>query len=356
MRKIIVLLLTLLIVISCSDEFSLAENDIDLTKDWEETVGVFSNLNLHDRKHYIRISRGFAGNNFFLSNTNPDSIYFDPSQIEVNLYKIRVHQIVDGIITEADTLGVYPCRDTILPKDTLGMFYTDEVPLWYAETKAFSVTNADDLYVGLQIITPNREISSFTNMIPETEFVYPNQFLPRFPIENNTFDARIRLPRLSQIYRVEGNCSYFEITKINGITDTTLKTFNFLVGSRRINDPVEDYGETYLWRVSTDIFYSGIERDVLQNGDTVNTIARILDGISFSGYAGNADLALISTGLSVISGFSDEPIHFSNIRNGLGYFSAFAQFNTKKFPYSYETIDSVVNAYGGKYYFRRDYE
>jgi hypothetical protein len=353
MRKTIILLLSLLFVLACSDEFSLSKTDIDLTKDWEEAVGVFSNLNLHNNNHYIRINRGFAGNNFFLHNTNPDSIYFDPSQIDVTLYKIRVHNIFDGEITDADTLGIYECRDTVLYKDANGMFFTEEVPLFYAQTRDFKVTNADDLYVGLEVNTSNRKITSYTKLVPITEFTYPNQFLPKFPIEDFTFDAEIRLPRGSQIFQVEGNCIYKEVTRINGVNDTLTRTFKMNIGTHRVGSPVEDLGVRYKWRVSTELFYGGLEQDVRENGDTINTIARVMEGIYFSAYAGNADLALASTSSIINTGFSDQPANFSNIKNGFGYFSAFIQFNTKKFELTDGTIDSVVSVYGNKYFFKR---
>jgi hypothetical protein len=152
---------------------------------------------------------------------------------------------------------------------------------------------------------------------------------------------------------VEGLCSYYEVTRINNQTDTVLRTFSFLMGSHNEPDPVVNYGADFRFRESTELFYGGLERDILQNGDTVNAIARYLDGIYFRLYSGNADLALLTNSGSLSSGFNTESIVFSNVDNGLGYLSAYEEVKTKKFPYSPDTEDSVISAFSYKYNFQR---
>ena len=357
MKKLLFLLLTVLYILtSCDEEFDLFSSELDLVEDWQETVGVYANINSTDNIHYVRINRGFAGNNFFLANTNPDSIYFNPTDVQVTLYKLRVNSMFDGEILSADTLGAFVCKDTLIPKDTSGMFSTEFVPVFYTQTKEFSVSNSEDLYLGLEVITPRKIITSHTKIIERPRFDYPNTYLPRFPIEKNTFDVKLRLPISSQIYRVEGYCSYYEITRIDGIRDTTLRTFSFLMGTYQAFQPLTVSGEIHHWRESTELFYGGLERDVLKNGDTINTITRMLDGIYFKTYIGNADLAMVFSGISIFSGYSTEPTIYTNIHEGLGYLTSYAEKNTQKYFFTYPTEDSVISAYGYKYHFVKNYD
>lgn len=339
---------------TCSDEFSLMEKELSLTKDWQETVAVFANINLSGNIHYVRVNRGFGGENFYLSNTDEDSIYFNASDLSVKLYKIRVNDFDGDEISDADTLGTYICRDTIIEKEEDGNFSTENVKLFYVETNEFSVSDATDLYVGLEVLTPSKKVTSYTKIVDGGGFIKPNPQAPNFAIENATFDIQIRLPLYSQSYRVEGLCSYNEVRQINNNKDTVLRTFSFLVGTHNVANPIIDYGNSFEWRQSTELFYGGLESDIIRNGDTVNTIARFLDGVRFRIYSGNADLALVTIGGSISSGFNTESIAFSNVNNGLGYLSAYEQFTTKKYPYSDDTQDSVVNAYGYKYYFKKN--
>ena len=353
-RIILFIFLLFTTITSCKDEFSLFETEIELLSDWDEAVAIYANINLTGGKNYIRVNRGFLVDNFFVANTNMDSIYFDPSQVEVNLYKLRVYDLdINGIIS-ADTLRMYRCRDTLIDKDSTGNFSTEKVQLFYTETKGFKVNNAEDLYVGIEVVTPNNVVKSHTKIVETSRFIKPNQFGLPFEFENTTFDLQIYQPKYSQLYKSTATCSYKEIIRIDGQIDTIIKSFTFFVGVHRESTMIVDDEESHLWRDSTSLFHISLEEDILENGDTVNTIKRLLNDVYFSGYAGNADLALVTSISPSGTGFNVEPTNYSNVQNGYGYCSAYARFNSIRFEYSYGTKATVKELFGDKYFFGID--
>jgi hypothetical protein len=351
MRRIAFLLLvSLFLFVSCTDEFKLSETDVKLTDDWEETIAVYANFNAEDTIHFIRINRGFGSENFFSGNTNPDSIYFDPSEISVTLYKMRVNSIYNGIIESADTLSVFECQDTLISKESSGSFSTEKVPVFYVETEEFSENNVDDIYIGLEVITPKKKVTSFTKAVGNSYFEIPNPHYDAYRVEfhEDYIEVQPRLPQYTQIYNVEVICTYFEIMS-NG--ERVPKSFSIGAGTKLEEFPVTTPRSGIVYRVNSDLFYEGLERDILENGDMVNTVNRTLGRVYFSCYAGNNDLALASEGSTLSTGFSAEPLGFSNINNGYGMFSFYRHFESNPYRFSEDCLTAVLERFGIKYGF-----
>jgi hypothetical protein len=347
------LFFSIIVLLSCSDEFNLFEDQLSIMDSWKETAAVYANINMNGNKHFIRVNRGFTSENYYDSNTNPDSIYFNSSEIEVRLFKLKVNSIYENQILDADTLEVYYCNDTIIEKDSIGSFSVANVVLYFAETNNFSVNVSDDLYIGLEIITPENKITGHTKVIESSEFLNPGNELTAFPIINNTFDVEIVKPIGSHLINLECVCTYKELVEIEGIREIFTKEFSIVIGSIVESRPIESY-ERFLCRVNTGVFYKAIEVDILTNGDTVNTIARAMDKVFFRAVAGNEDFAIFhSFSSGMVSGFSQDLPTYSNINNGVGFVSGYNMFDSKKLQLSYETIDTIINLYGDKYYFQR---
>jgi hypothetical protein len=89
------LLLTLafgLLISSC-------DNSLDILDEYKETPIVYGLLNKNDTVHYVRIQKGFLGEgNALLMAQYADSIYYDTSEVELNVYSVINGQQTDTIL------------------------------------------------------------------------------------------------------------------------------------------------------------------------------------------------------------------------------------------------------------------
>ena len=349
-RIIVILLLLIISFASCSDEFDLFRDEISLIDDYEEVALVYSNINIYDTLHYVRVGRGFAVENFTEYATNLDSLYFDPNEITVNTYVIKVHEMQNNTIIEADTLAVYKCHDTIIDIQNSGQIGSTQFPIYYFVEKRLSNFGFDDTYLGVEVITSKKKTYSHTKMVDGAKFEL-SQYAATFPIENNTFDVWLVPPLHSQRLLVKMYCQYFEVKITNGRLDTVYYTFDVdITDDTYLNEIEEEKVVTY--RNNTSIFYNALARDIIENGDTVNTIFRKMHKLYFKSQASNRDLMQASTILNFNGiGFNDMPIYYSNIHNGLGFFSSYGVSGTRKFYYSQRTVNTVIDLYGQKYLF-----
>jgi hypothetical protein len=353
MRNFVYLLfMVILSYTSCNDEYSLTETDVDLIDDWEETIAIYSNINVEDSVHFVRVCRGYTSNDFFVGHTNPDSIYFDPSDLDVILYKIRVNNIYDGMIEDADTIGTYYCRDTLIHKDSTGYFTTEKLPVFYVISNDFKGTEVDDLYLGVEVVTPNSRVTSYTKIVGTREFKRPDTSNPYVFADFSEAGYLVmpEFPFYSQIFLCEATCSYVEV---KGDGEIVPKSFTFYVGSSKLDFPVSHFGPYGAFVARSDLFYRGLERDILKNGDTINTLKRGLNRIYFTCYAGNADLALALESNVLSTGFTTDMINYSNVLNGVGLFTSYRQIDTDKIGFTENTYDTLISKYGDKYRFVR---
>jgi hypothetical protein len=325
---------SLLFFTNCTDEFSLIEKDFDITGDWEEVTAVYANICPQKEINYLRINRGFSVDNFFTCNTNPDSIYYDPESIVVTVHKLD----------DDDTIATYVCRDTLLLKDSSGNFNTEFVHLHYFKSSNLFNGSESNVDFGFSIKTPHKTVYSRTNLLKPIELLSVTPGVTHLGFLSNHFQFRIGFYKGVQVIEAEGFSSFFEKRITGNGFDTVRIEYSFPVGRSYYDNPISyNYGQrTYYVTFGT--FFSALERAILVQGDTLNTVERWMDGVYFSAYSGNNDFAIVQSFFNSIStGFTDEFQSYSNINNGVGFLSAYSEVESQKLKYTLKARDTIAS-------------
>lgn len=97
LKLFLFLLSGLLVLASC-------ENEIDVNADWRDVPVVFGLLNIDDTEHFLRVSKVFLGEGDALAFAqNPDSIYYNPNDIEVKVEELINSNVARTWILEPRT-------------------------------------------------------------------------------------------------------------------------------------------------------------------------------------------------------------------------------------------------------------
>jgi hypothetical protein len=267
----------------------------------------------------------------------------------VTIYKLRVNNIHNGLIEDADTIGTYICHDTLIPKDSIGFFVTEKVPAYYFETNETFEQELEDIYLGLEIITAKKRITSYTKIVGISHFHKPNPNSSNYVIQFDEpdIDIQVGYPLYSQYIGLILNCTYFEVM---GNGERVSRSFSIVAASETLDMPVMQVGVSNNFEIDSESFYQGLLSDLRTNGDTINTAYRTLGKVCFMLYSGNSDLAMALRS-NMATGFSTEPMNYSNVFNGLGTFSSLRVIKTEEYDYSYKTRQIVKERFGFKYGF-----
>ena len=344
-RLVPVLFALSFLFVGCTDEFDLINDEVSIADGYKKTIVAYANFSPSNEYHYVRVNRGFSAENFYVGANNQDSIQFAPGEVDVRVYRIKNN----------DTVKTYFCRDTIINKPESEYFNTGNVILYYfQEPNLLGNNTSGNIKLGLEVIVGEKIVTGQTTAIKDFNFRYPPNSInfPGVEFEGKNFRVEINKPENSQAYKVTGIGRYIEIIEDSDDNDTTLHTFTFTVGQSIENIPATEVG-SMAYLPSSGIFYDALERDVLQNGDTINAIKRKFVDVAYQAIAGNSDLALAQQSNSPYSGFHDNETTVSNIVNGLGLFSAYNMTQTRYYELTLPTIDSIITLYGNKYKFVR---
>lgn len=336
--------------VSCTDEFKLFNDEVDLFDNYKDVIAVYSNICVYDTLHFIRVQKGFIAYNVDEVDNNPEIIYFNPDSIIVKVYIIKSHLIIDNQFVMADTLKTFYCNDTLLV-DEVNDNGSSPIQAFYFESDELTKYGFDNVYLGLEVKKDDKIVNAHTQIVDGLTFVY-SPYASSFPLEDNTFNVEIKKPVNAQKILAKMYFQYYEMKNINGDLAPITKTFEVVLDDFVLNDPVR-VPENATITNYTDLFYDNLERDILTNGDTINTIFRRLHKVYFTSMVGNHDLALVSN-LPTFEGttFNDNQNYYTNINGGLGFFSCYGTSETKKFYYSIQTVNKVLELYGQKYLFR----
>jgi len=339
------LFVLVVLFIGCTDEFDLLNDEVSVADGYQKTVVAYANFSPSNEYHYIRVNRGFSAEDFYAGANNQDSIQFAPEEVDVRAYRIKNN----------DTIKTYFCRDTVIDRPESDYFYTGSIILYYfQEPNLLGNNTSGNIKFGLEVRVEEEIVTAQTIAIKDFNFRYPPNSInfPGAEFEGKNFRVEINKPENSQAYKVSGVGRYIEIIDNAGDHDTTLHTFSFLVGQTIETRPATGSGsKAYL--PSTGIFYDALERDVLQNGDTVNATKRKFLDVAYKAIAGNSDIALAQQSNNQYTGFHDNETTVSNMVNGLGLFSAYNMTQTRYYELTLPTVDSIIALYGFKYKFRR---
>jgi hypothetical protein len=343
-------MMLLLGISNCTDEFSLFDDEFSLTASYLEVAIINSNICLDCDKHYIRVQRSFIADDFTQYAHNMDSLYYDSDEIEVNAYIIRANLIEEGQVIDADTLRKYECRDTIINIDETGYIGVENLQIFYFTASNLKSFGFNETYLCVEVKNDENKYYAHTKIVDNIKYEL-SQYANTFPIEYNTFDVSMQIPKYTNRYIATMNCRYIELRHINGVLDTVEHTLGFPVADVTYNSPT-NHTESATYRLSVSSFYSAMEKHVVQFGDEENAISRRLLNVYFSSFVFNEDLLLVNNALQYeINGFSTTPTYFSNIENGLGCFSAYGKSDTRNYYFTSRTIRQFIAAVGDKYLF-----
>ena len=99
MRKNVIFIITLFLLSAC-------ETDFDVVANWEDNTIVYGLLEANQDTHYVKIYKAFLGaENALVMSGEPDSIYYNSSDIEVH---------VNEYLPSGSLNNTYTLRDTTL--------------------------------------------------------------------------------------------------------------------------------------------------------------------------------------------------------------------------------------------------
>jgi hypothetical protein len=344
MRRFILLIVLFLFLTgfeTCSDEFSLLKDEVSLIDDYKEVVVVYSNICPQSNLNFIRINRGFAVENFYDENTNPDSIYFDPDEISVIAYKLN----------GTDTLETYLCRDTLIPKDTSGHFTTDLVPAYCFDSRIDNHENEDNMDIALEIKTSKSFVNAKTSLLRKPILINYGDYTTQFNFVRNLSRIITSIPKNSQIVSLKATCNYFEYRNFDDYLDTVKISFTIDIGEVFFDFPI-GANTTYNFNMYNIVFFSSLINSIEMNGDIENTYKRKIGEIYFTLMVANEDMAFFHRLTNSFNiGFHDNPYTYSNIEDGFGFLVSHSRRHSKILEFTNEAKDTIVNRLGEKYFF-----
>lgn len=97
MRKNVIFIITLFLLSAC-------ETDFDVVANWEDNTIVYGLLEANQDTHYVKIYKAFLGaENALVMAGEPDSIYYNPSDIEVHVNEYLLSGSLNNTYTLRDT-------------------------------------------------------------------------------------------------------------------------------------------------------------------------------------------------------------------------------------------------------------
>lgn len=352
MRLIFLFVFTVLIFYqNCSDEFNLLNKEIDLLSEYKEVAVVNANISLADTIHFIRVQRGFHAEDFTAYSHDVDSLYYDPNEIEVNAYILRINQMIGNEVVDADTLFKYNCEDTTVLINTVGDVGVINPTLYYFREPTLRKYGFKDTYIGVEVINGNKKYYAHTKIVDAVGFAL-SPYARTFPIEDNTFDVSMLIPKYTSRYIVTMKCSYTELKIVDNKLVTTVFTYNFPVADVIYKNP-SAHSDSVKYTFSVSNFHSRLEKHILDFGDHEKAFLRRLKDVYFTSVVFNNDLLIANNGLLINgSGYNDVPGYFTNIKNGQGYLSAYGENATKKYALTSLSIRQFIDSVGYKYVFQ----
>lgn len=118
MRKIVILFVLSVLLWSC-------ETDFEVNAPWKEATIVYGLLEANQDTQYVKIYKAFLGQeDALVMASNPDSIYYNPSEVSTYLLGIYNNEVVDTIFLR-DTIFT-PLEEGLFVEDPNQVFYTSE--------------------------------------------------------------------------------------------------------------------------------------------------------------------------------------------------------------------------------------
>ena len=305
-KVILALILPLAGLFSCSTDFNL-------NADWKDIAIVYGLLNQADTIQYIKLNKGFLGeDDAYVMATEVDSIFYDSAEVYLepmfnnqNLYDNSGNKIRIKLIENYDII-----------KDS-GIF-ANEFNLIYSTTSQLNINYDYKLIVEI----PGKEpIVSTTQLIDDFPVIRPanipgqkiNFFIGQTQ-EYIDYDVEFKPNEVGELYGVTMRFKYREIGP-DGQNDYYI---DWVQPTKRRPATVDVNTEMVI-TLNGSNFFSFIANKIEQ-GDP--SIKRVALGADFVFMVGGKDLALYIEVNSPSEGIIQERPAFTNIENGIGVFSS----------------------------------
>lgn len=294
-KRILSLALVALAAVSC-------ETDVDINAEWKDITAVFGLLDVDEPVQYIKINKVFLGDGSALEYAlEPDSIYYDESQISARILELDQNEQLQHTITLNRV-------DTVLKDE--GIFAGPNQFLYATD----ATLNPDFIYrLEIQKNDESPVVSS------ETQVVEPMNMI--FPVTNGlinpaakTVSMRFSLGETVRSYQVGVRLNVVEEdTALNTLTPVTVE---FLL-------PKEDgelgEGETYYKEFKGAAFMQYV---AVTLGEPANNVIRHAVDMDLAFYLAGDDFETYLEINGPSDGIVQERPQFSNIENGIGLFAS----------------------------------
>jgi len=317
-------LLVILILSSSS-----CKNDIEVNAKWKEIMVVYGLLNQNDTAQYIKINKAYLGN----GNAYQMAKIYDSTNYHSNELSVQLERWKNGSLIETNNLQ----RDNSISKPA-GIFANDSNILYKTKVPLFE----DSQY---QLVIKNNStgntVRASTNLINDFVILYPKT------------TSQLNFARPPQPFKIQWTSS------LNGRIYGCLIRFHYteqIISSGKLSYHTIDWnlmsqtttglsgGESMSIDVLGETFYRYIANRISVDP----SVKRMAGGLDFIFTAGADDLNTYMAVNQPSYGIIQEKPQFTNVRNGLGIFSARLNksvFNLSLNPYSVDSLCGSIFTY-----------
>lgn len=288
--------------------FNNCSTDFDINAEWKDITVVYGLLNQADTIQYIKLNKGFLGNeNAYVMALEPDSIFYQNAEVYLEPLNDTTH-IYDSY---GNVRRIQLLESTDMPKDS-GIFAYDYNKIYYTTEPL----NPEYNYM-LRINIPGKEtISSTTSLIDELQVTKPgNNIIHKVGLATSSgylnYKVEWRAHEIGELYGLNLRCHYSE----EYMGEVVEKYFDWSQSSKRkfLND------ETMNLELDGMAFYNFVASQI--EPGIVGTYRRFL-GIDFIFTVAGEELAMYIDVNGPSDGIVQERPSFTNINNGIGVFSS----------------------------------
>ncbi len=308
MKKLTLTALTLtgiMLLNSCEENF-------DMIADYEDVTIIYGLLN-RDSATYIKINKAFLGEESALVMAKvPDSSQYQ--NLEVYLDELNING-ADTNIQNSITLDAI----NIDNKDS-GLFYYPTQMLYHTEEQL----NDEHTYKLRVKVNAQKEVTSFTNLIPDFSFLIPRPYGEEINfLESSPFSTKIKwtTPENGKLYDVKIRFSYKE--KSIG-HDTIIRSFDWYLGSLQSKDANGGDNIQVLYDAAN--FYVMCEQLIPYKGDQAYKEAdvqiRIPLLVDILIDVANEEFNTFMEVNNATGSVVESLVEYTNINNGLGLFAS----------------------------------
>ena len=331
MKKILIIFGALAVL------FTACETDFNVNAAWEETIVVYGLLDASTDTQYIRINKAYLGEGDAIRMAQyPDSINFNPSSLDVIIYKLESNNDTTDIV-QLDTMLII--KDSLDVNGNPGLFSIENNIIYSAVFPSTFFTSGNNYAIWIRNLDSGNQVWATTEVISDFSFKNTN-LLINFPFGFYNPD----LPDTSRVLSktIEWNKS------VNGTIYQLDLIFNYLengiLKSLVWSQPLEysEGGPTMQSKLEGEKLFNFLSQNLTPD---VNVI-REFTYLDLVMTVGTENLETYIKVNEPITGISQQRPSFTNINNGIGIFSSRFTHIVNNLDLSDDTKDYLINELG----------